>query len=685
MRILGYDINVSKAAKKTGSGKGGWELRPNDGQGPYTTYFSNYIARKIEPSFYEFLREAIPIIDAAIKRLVVLDGHIEVVGDNDALVEEIKEWIYNVPVNDIQKGLQAYHQNWTNETFEQGFGLGEFVTDKKRTDIVGLRVADSKFIKFKRTDFGLALYQRADNDSDWRLLNVDNLQYFSIDNENQNPYGTPLMRSCEFTAKILATMHNSLLHVWERFGDPSFSVIYKTSRSDGTDHEQRRKTIQEEFNTAIRAKREGKSADFVRAIDKNSEITIDVIGAGGQVLELEVPVRHVVEQIVAKTGLPPWTLGLSWSTTERLADNQAEILLADINTRQAAKMPHFYNLVRTLLLLRGRTWKKGDWKLQWAQVNLRDALKQAQARFMNAQADMYDRENGLPVGETTTGKALYNVRGPAANRHKSIPCAHEKNSGDLCGEKTETQRPKVWPELDTIEDEYTERLQSDWSDLKERIFVILKLGQISGQHMAKDEIPAADIFTFTDEQRASIMQSMRNSIDGYSIDDPDSPVSWYYAQSYSLGLIQAARLIGKNRPILDIIKNKEIYDELCASGFTLVKDNTTKTITRKIIPEMEAQMIAGTNPRHVAARLKKLFDDKNSDWERLARSEMTMAAEKAKTKEWAAWGVAKEGFGPAPDACPACQSLAGEYEIGKCPTPVADTHPRCRCAKYPVD
>ncbi len=96
---------------------------------------------------------------------------------------------------------------------------------------------------------------------------------------------------------------------------------------------------------------------------------------------------------------------------------------------------------------------------------------------------------------------------------------------------------------------------------------------------------------------------------------------------------------------------------------------------------MEAYDIAGSNPVEVARRLEKLFGDQNGDWERLARSEMSMSAERAKGEEWMAQGIEKMGFSPAPDACPICVSLKGDYPIKECPLPVADTHPRCRCAR----
>jgi len=685
--------------------EGGVQLRSVDGQGPYTKYFSNYIPRKIDGQFYEFLREAIPIMDAAVNRLVSLDGHLEVTGENEALVEEIQEWFYNVPVNDLQRGLQAFHQNLTAEAFEQGFALGEFVTDRKRTDIVQLRVGDSKYIKFARNasgsegQSGLTIYQKGDNDLDWRPLNAQNLIYFSINNENQNPHGTPLFRSCEFVAKVLATMHNSILNVWERFGDPSFSIIYKTSRKDGGDLTARRNTIAAEFDTAIRAKREGKSADFIRAIDTNSQIDIAVIGADGQVLELEIPARHVLEQIVGKSGLPAWMLGIQWSTTQSLSDNEAEILLADVATRQAAKMPYFYNLIRTLLLLRGRTWKKGDWHLEWAQVNLKDVVKQAQARFLDAQAQQMssNASSGIPTKVTGGGQGkradrrrkTEDGRKSAYTRQVVIP-GLTRNPGfeGVHGSKDET-RPVPWPELDRIETAYEDRLKSDWASVRDKVLTILKLTEAgklaSVQSDAKVNIPMGiEAFAFTDEQMAVIMKAMRDFTGTYRPDDPDSPVRWYYGQSYSAGLIQAAKLIGKERPILDIIKNAEGYDELCGTGFQLLKDGATRLIVHQIIPEMEAQMLAGTNPRHVAARLDTIFGAQNSDWERLARSELTMAAERAKLDEWKEWKVRRVEFYPAPDGCTICIALAGEYEIESCPLPVRDTHPRCRCTTRPA-
>jgi hypothetical protein len=661
MKIFGFEISFRRGKSKsrvpgTIAPETGWQLRPTDGQGPFTQYFAQFVPRKIDPAFFEFLIESVPICGAAINRLVTLDGIPVVTGTNEALVAEINEWIQHVPVNDIQKGLQAFHQCLSREAFEQGFGLGEFITDKKRTDIVGLRVGDSKFIKFSRDDTGLRIYQRADNDQLERELAQDNLIYFSINNENQNPYGNPILRGCEFVAKIITTIYQATGNTWKRFGDPSYSVIYKTSKKDGTDLEGRKKTITDELNQAARAKEEGKSVDFVRAIDKDSEITIKVIGADNNViLEMDVPMKHLIEDVCGSIGLPAWMLGRSFSTTERRATFEAEMVLADVSVRQEAKTPHFERLIATMLRLRGRTWKPGDWKLEWKQVNLHDLVAQAQARFLNAQAD----QMMATAGSGSQQPAVPGAPPKTPPKHtKGCTCGCES---PLTGIK-ETQRPTPWPALDDVEKVYEERLKSDWEDLRQRIFTIAKLtdadiamGMVPPKGMKDGDIPP---FTFTVEQRAQVMKAMEDFIGAYEPGAENSPVKWYYGQSYSLGLIQAARMVGQERPILDILKNREIFDELCANGFDLVKNNVTLAIQDSILAEMEAHVIAGSNPLSVANRLNKLFGNHNASWERLARTEMSMVAEQAKVDEWGKWGV----------------NVKGAIIAGR------DTHPRCRCA-----
>lgn len=700
MKLFGFEIGRAKSADvvtKT-------QFYPTAAQGPLTPWFQDYYLRKVSGDFYEALREGIPVIDSAIRRLISLNGTVRIIGDNPALVRELEDFCLNVPVNDHQKGIHAFLENFSNEVFEQGFAMPEFLATAKLDDIAGLRVPDSKQILFRRTPDGStepwyrylnsfvpanvtrynspstlverilsASYSQALYiNSGWEVkLNPANKMYFSINNENSDPYGVSLLRSMEFCSKLLMTMQNSMSNVWERFGDPSFHVKYKTNRKDlGSDTlEARRQKIQTDFDSAIRAKRSGKSADFVSAINSEADMEISVIGADGHVLELEIPAQHVLDQIVSKTGLPGWMLGIAGKTVQGMASLEVEAALQDAKIRQLAMLPELIRLFSIVLKMRGHSWKNittspdkpGDWGIVFETPNMRDMVAQAQARFLNAQADMM----GVPGKSQTV----------------EVPATPPKKSACSCGVKgygAKETRPIPWPQLDQVETEYEERLKTGWQELATRIFTLAKLDPLS---MALVKTPLEDTFTFTAEQRAAILKEMERFIGLFQFDDPDSPLKMYYGESYSLGLIQAAQMVGQSRPILDIIKNSQIFMELVKTGFQLVKDNATLAIKDRILTEMQAHTLAGTNPINVAERLNKLFGDQNSNWERLARTEMAKAAEGAKLDEWTIREMKMVEFYPAPDACPICQALKGDYKIAEVPRP--PVHPRCRCATRP--
>ena len=86
-------------------------------------------------------------------------------------------------------------------------------------------------------------------------------------------------------------------------------------------------TIAREWSDAMSAAEQGQIKDFIAVGD----VDIRVIGADNQVIDSEVPVRQLLEQIVAKLSLPPFMLGLSWSTTERMSAQQADILTSELD------------------------------------------------------------------------------------------------------------------------------------------------------------------------------------------------------------------------------------------------------------------------------------------------------------------------------------------------------------------
>ena len=706
MKLFGLEIKRARNDFATG----GELARPSSGQGPYTAVFNDWIARKVQPSLYEAMREAIPVVDVAILRLVTLDGLVKFDGANKGLVHEIEDWAGAVKVNDMQTGLQAFINNYSNETYEQGFSISEFVASQGLDDVARLNVADSKDIIFRRTEKGLETWYKgrsnpkksrsateligdilADNLSvseaasrlsaaGYALLNPENMIYYSIDNENHGPYGVSLLRSTEFVSKILLTIQNATLNTWERFGDPAYAVTYKTSRRDlsADTLETRRSSLGKSFNDAIAAKRAGKSADFINAIDKDSEIKIEVIGHEGQVLEIEAPARHVLEQIVARFRVPAWLLGFHWSTTERLAQYESEILLTEAETRGSNKIHTVKKVVEAMLKLRGRKWKRGDFEVYFDLPNLHDLVAQAQARFLNAQADMYETQYGKPPdkGEPLPEPAKAGtppffkgrqggILGKAACRCEPIKGAKES-------------RPIPHAELDEVENELLTKIVARWKITKAKVADILRLDALKSFRAGVKSEDPLERWNLTDEQKAAIRKTLDEFAEGLNpAKDGEEVIAFAYGRAYSLGTLQAIGMTGADEVLIDIT-NSRVFQKLVDAGFELVKENT-KDLKAKILSEIEAQVLSGTNPAHVAYRLSGIFGNASSNWERLVRSEMTMAAERGKLDEFEAEGVEKVEFVAAPDACPICQAVAGFYDIGEVPLPVRDTHPRCYC------
>ena len=114
-----------------------------------------------------------------------------------------------------------------------------------------------------------------------------------------------------------------------------------------------------------------------------------VIGADNQILDSQVPVRQSVEQRIARTGIPPFLLGLSWSSTERMSAQQADLMTSEITALRRTLEPAVERICEMWLRLHG--WG-GDVTVDWADINLQDFVEEARAKLYLAQAEAIREE-----------------------------------------------------------------------------------------------------------------------------------------------------------------------------------------------------------------------------------------------------------------------------------------------------
>ena len=135
-----------------------------------------------------------------------------------------------------------------------------------------------------------------------------------------------------------------------------------------------------------------RTCDFVSVGD----VDIKVIGADNQVLDSEIPVRQLLEQITAKLGVPPFLLGLSWSSTERMSAQQADILTSEIDFYRRTLEPAIMRICAVWQRLSGFD---GEMEIEWDNVSLQDETELALARLRNAQAQALETENAESEGK----------------------------------------------------------------------------------------------------------------------------------------------------------------------------------------------------------------------------------------------------------------------------------------------
>lgn len=354
------------------------------GRHPFTQLDGYVPLGRGEVTLYRAIREAVPVVDAAICKLVRLCGGVFVTCRDGRAQEDMDRFLRTVPVGRGQRGIQSFLDQYLDSMLVCGRGVGEIVPASGGRDIAALLCADVDRIEIREGDSPLsfALCVR-DSDGTVRTPERQELLLFTpFHPEAGAPYGASMLRSMPFLAEILMKIFQAVGKNWERMGNVRFAVVCKGE--DGAAQE-RCNAVAREWSNAMQAGRDGAVRDFVCAGD----VDIRAIGADNQVLDSEVPVRQILEQLVARTGIPPFMLGLSWSSTERMSTQQADLLTSEITAIRRGVEPVLRRVCELWLELHGF---EGRAEIIWEDINLQDLVEEARAALYRAQADKLRRE-----------------------------------------------------------------------------------------------------------------------------------------------------------------------------------------------------------------------------------------------------------------------------------------------------
>jgi hypothetical protein len=321
------------------------------------------------------------VLDAAVGKLVRLSGGFQVKCGNGESQKKLEMFLKNCPCGRGQVGIDSFLAGYIDSLLTYGRAIGELV------------VAGGKLRAVCWGDVTLLDVQQGESlldttvwgpDSHGRMcpLPYQNLLLFTTLNpEPGAPYGVSIFRGMPFLADILMKIYHTIGVNWERAGNIRYSVICKGGEDmDPAVVQERGRQVAQEWARAMEDGKNGTVRDFVAVGD----VEIRVIGGESPILDSQVPVRQILEQMVAKTGLPPFLLGLNWSTTERMSTQQADLLTSELWALRRSVQPAVEKICRTFLALEGLDT---EFEILWDNISLQDITEEAKAELYRAQAE----------------------------------------------------------------------------------------------------------------------------------------------------------------------------------------------------------------------------------------------------------------------------------------------------------
>ena len=297
----------------------------------------------VQYRLYRELREKVPVIDAAIMKLVRLLGEFRVICADELSQQALDRFVSQVSVGGTGTGLQAFICSYFDQLLTCGKAVGEIVTYEDG-GIAALYNAPADAVALAPGDspVDVRLYRCTLSNQE-----IERPELICVTLLNPVPgtlRGTSVLSGLPFVSDLLMKIFRCVGQNFERAGNVRFAVTYNPPAGSGAvNARQRVKEIAQEWSRAMRDK--DRVCDFVSVGDVN----IRAIGADSQIIDCDVPIRHVMEQIVAKLSIPPFLLGLSWSSTERMSSQQADILTSELEYYRSLLTPVIEKIARTHL------------------------------------------------------------------------------------------------------------------------------------------------------------------------------------------------------------------------------------------------------------------------------------------------------------------------------------------------
>lgn len=343
----------------------------------------------LEGGIYDSLRASVPVIDACFGKIVRLVGDFKVYAKDERFQEELERFCREVTVGVSGKSLNTFADMYLDSLLTYGRAVGRIVTDNETMTVRGLVVGDSSLFRVRQGKGELDREFRFFGDGREIVVpEPEKLLYTTLNPSPKHPDGVSVLRGLPAISSVLMRIYQCIGQNFDRVGNVRYAVTYKPAE-DGSDKRfarERAQEIAEAWADGMQSARNGIVKDFITVGD----VGIKVIGAENQLIDTEVPVRQLLEQLISKLSVPPFLLGLNWSTTERMSSQQADILTSELEYYRRLLEPALRDICDVFLRSCGTDCGVD---IEWGNINLQDEEALARSRLYNAQARQIELEN----------------------------------------------------------------------------------------------------------------------------------------------------------------------------------------------------------------------------------------------------------------------------------------------------
>ena len=343
---------------------------------------------------YQALRSSVPILDAAINKIIRLTGSFTLRCEEASMQEALQQFAESVPVGVSGISLQTFADGYLDSLLTYGNAVGELLLEESSGTISGLLLARPDWVQIapgKRPGLPCFSLRQTGSEEPLLLPHPERICFTALNPPPGKWYGTSILQGLPALSRILMRIYQCIGQNYDRMGNVRYAVTYRPS-ADPTEQAyagDRARQIAKEWSEGMRAGAHGEVRDFICAGD----VEIKVIGADNPLLDTEVPVRQLLEQLVAKLSIPPFLLGLNWSTTERMSAQQADLLTSELEYYRRLLTPVLIRIATAFLRLSGSDSRV---TVEWSNINLQDETELAQARLHNAQAQEIEQRINHP-------------------------------------------------------------------------------------------------------------------------------------------------------------------------------------------------------------------------------------------------------------------------------------------------